>query len=110
MPLVRVHRRSELYSCDGRFEFVRLLADGKIKINQYEIEPERLGSRVAELMQNRAVRVVYVVPDSGITYARFAEALARLNAATDDLHIVVLSGETRDTYFEKQLEPCDIRQ
>lgn len=108
MPIVRVHHRTDLYSCDGRFEFILLLADGRTKINGDEIPLGQLGPRIADLMQNRAERVVYVIPDSGIAYSRFVETLSTLYAATDDMHIAVLSGGLRETYTQEQLDPCDL--
>jgi hypothetical protein len=49
-----------------------------------------------------------LIPDSGISYARFVETLDGLNKVAVDMHIAVLSGSLRDEYFRRGLYPCDI--
>ena len=107
MPVVRLRPNRVQLSCDGRFVFIQLLADGKTKINGTEIHLKDLTPRVGAIMESRVERVVYLVPDSGISYARFVETLDELRAVTD-MHIAVLSCSLRDEYFQRRLEPCDI--
>jgi len=108
MPVVRLRPDRWQSSCDGRFVFIQVLADGKTKINGTEIEPKNLMARVGAIMELRVERVVYLVPDAGISYARFVETLDGLNKAAPDVHIAVLSGSLRDEFFQKGLQPCDI--
>lgn len=108
MAVVRLHPIRPQLSCDGRFTFVQLLADGKTKINGAEIDPKDLTPRIGTIMEPFAERVVYLVPDSDISYARFVETFGELNEAAADMHIVVLSGSLRDEYFQRHLDPCDI--
>jgi biopolymer transport protein ExbD len=108
MPVVRLRPDRVQFSCDGRFVFIQLLADGKTKINGTEIRSQNLRPRVGAIMESHVERVVYVVPGSGISYARFVEALDELNEAATDMHVAVLSGSLRDDHFQRGLEPCDI--
>jgi biopolymer transport protein ExbD len=108
MPVMRLSPNRARFTCDGRFVFIQLLADGKTKINGTEIHPEDLAPRIATTMESRAERVVYLVPDSRISYARFVQVLGELDRAAADMHIAVLSGSVRNEYFERNLEPCDI--
>jgi hypothetical protein len=48
---------------------------------------------IAELMENRAERVVYVVVDSELSYGQFASFLGKVKGATTNLHVVVVSGQ-----------------
>jgi len=99
--MVRIHRTYQNeFSCDGRFEFIRLTKDGKTWINEAEIPVNQVRQRVAALMEDRAERVVYVVVDSELSYGQFAEFLGKIVGATDDLHVIVISGEIRRE-FEK---------
>jgi biopolymer transport protein ExbD len=108
IPVVSL--RSTRLSCGGnrRDIFIRLRADGKTKINNSEINPKDLRSRVATIMETRAERVVFLVPESGISYASFVQSLDELNKAATEMHIAVLSGSLRDQYFLEDLLPCDI--
>jgi hypothetical protein len=78
------------------------------RINGRDIENRRLGPVIGEIMETRAERVVYVVPESEISYERFAQALDTLNGSAQDLHIAVLSGHLRQAFFERRLSPCDL--
>ena len=109
LPVLRLARRAPLYSCDGRFVFVQLLSNGETRINGQLVQHDNdLGPLVRTIMESRAERVVYVVPDTQIQYGRFVEALSILHNAAADLHLAVLSGRLRDEYFSRGLEPCDI--
>lgn len=118
IPLLRLDHHRDQISCDGRWEFIQLLDDGRTKINDDEIAKEQLAARVSNIMASRAERVVYVVPSSGIPYSRLVETLSSLKAAVPDIHIGVLSGKVRDAYFEPRpisanrffpsYSPCDI--
>ena len=112
IPLLRLSHHKDQLTCDGRWEFVQLLDDGKTKINEEEIREEDLASLVSKIMESRAERVIYVVPSPGIPYSRFVGTLSTLKKAVPDLHIGVLSGKVRDAYmqpgFHRQYLPCDI--
>lgn len=102
--MVRIHHNPLApYDCDGRTEFVRLTKDGKTWINADEIPAGQVRTRVAALMQDRAERIVYVMVDSDLSYGQFAGFLDKIEGATDDLHVVVVSGKIRRE-FEKPMK------
>jgi biopolymer transport protein ExbD len=96
IPVIRLHHDAqEPTDCDGRSEFVRLTADGKTWINSGEVPENRLTVTIADLMENRAERVAYLVAVSDLSYGQFAGVLDKVTGAATDLHIVVVSGEIR---------------
>lgn len=95
-------------SCDGRFVFIQLQSDGETRINGRPIKDGEVGPMVRTIMEPRAERVVYLVPESQIEYSRFVKTLAILNNSTSELHVAVLAGQLRDEYFKRDLTPCDI--
>jgi biopolymer transport protein ExbD len=108
MPVLRLRPNRVQYTCDGRFVFIQLLADGKTKINGTQIHPDDLKPRIGATMESRAERVVYLVPDDAILYGRFVATFEQLSGAASDMHVAVLSGNLRDEYFKQHLEPCDL--
>jgi biopolymer transport protein ExbD len=104
IPMVRIHRTyHNEFSCDGRFEFLRLTNDGKTWINEAKIPVNQVRHRVAALMEDRAERVVYVVVDSELSYGQFAEFLGKIEGATTDLHVVVISGEISREFMKERV-------
>ena len=102
IPMLRIHRTAQdEFSCDDRSVFLRITRDGKTWINATEIPADQVRSTVATLMENRAERVVYVVVDSELSYGEFARFLDSVEGATEDLHVVVVSGEIRRQFEEK---------
>ena len=107
IPMIRLHHNpNEPYDCGGRTEFVRLTKDGRTWINETEVASNRLVQTVSSLMENRAERVVYVVVDSDLSYGQFAEFLGKIEGATTDLHVIVVSGDILRA-FKKSHDLCD---
>jgi biopolymer transport protein ExbD len=107
IPMIRIHHDPhEPYDCGGRPVFVRLTRDGKSWINETEVTSNRLVPVVSALMENRAERVVYVVVDSDLSYGQFVTFLDRIKGATDDLHVVVVSGVILKAFKENH-DLCD---
>ncbi|MGA2809204.1 MAG: hypothetical protein ABSE87_13815 [Terracidiphilus sp.] len=103
IPMLRIHRTAQNeFDCEGRFEFLRLTRDGKTWVNSTEIPASQVRPTVATLMENRAERVVYVVGDSELPYGQFAKFLDSIEGATEDLHVVVVSGEIRRQFEESR--------
>jgi biopolymer transport protein ExbD len=105
--LPRLPHRAPRGICDGDWVFVRLLEDGKTRINGREINDKDLPLLVSKINETRAERIIFVVPYPGIPYSRFVETLSSLKKAVPDLHLAVLSGEVRDTFFQSKFTPCD---
>jgi biopolymer transport protein ExbD len=103
IPMVRIHHNPQEISCDGRFEFFRLTNDGKTWINSTEIPADQVRLKVADLMENRAERVVFVVVDSELSYGQVVEFLGKIEGATDDLHVIVISGEIRREFMRNRV-------
>ncbi len=108
IPVIRLHHDAqEPTDCDGRSEFVRLTADGKTWINSGEVPENRLTVTIANLMENRAERVAYLVADSDLSYGKFAGLLDKVTGATTNLHFVVVSGEIRRALETNRELLCD---
>jgi len=108
VPVIQLHHSpNEPTDCGGRAEFVRLTKDGRTWINSDEIPANAIRAEVAELMTNRAERAVYIEVDSELTYGQFAQFADRVEGATDDLHIVLVSGDARRA-FERDHDLCDL--
>jgi len=75
-------------------------------MNSEELPADQLRQTVVNVMENRAERVVYMVVDSELTYGQFAGFLDKIEGATNDLHVVVVSGEVLRE-FEKNHDECD---
>jgi hypothetical protein len=54
-------------------------------------------------MKSRAERVVYVIVDSELSYGQFAAFVDRIEGATDDLHVIVISGEIRREFTKDRI-------
>jgi len=112
IPVVRIHRDPNRgFSCDNRAVFLRLTRDGRTWINETEIPAGQFVPAVAEIMENRAERVAYIVVDSDLSYGQFAQFADKVAGAAAGLHVVVLSGEIRRAFENRQreaLDECDL--
>jgi biopolymer transport protein ExbD len=107
IPMIRIHHNPHKpYDCEGRPVFLRLTKDGRTWMNSEELPADQLRQTVVNVMENRAERVVYMVVDSELTYGQFAGFLDKIEGATNDLHVVVVSGEVLRE-FEKNHDECD---
>ena len=107
IPMIRLHHDpKEPTDCGGRVEFARLTRDGRMWINDDEFSADRLAPAIADLMENRAERVVYVVADSDLSYGQFTNFMDKVAGSTADLHVVLVSGQILRA-FETTHEVCD---
>lgn len=84
------------YVCEDDIPIVlRLTSDGRMWFNWTEVAPERLGPLVAEVVEGRGERVVYVMADPSVPFGQFAEFLARVNSSEPGLHVVLLTDKFR---------------
>jgi hypothetical protein len=67
--LPRLPHRAPRGICDGDWVFVRLLEDGKTRINGREINDKDLPLLVSKINETRAERIIFVVPHPGIPYS-----------------------------------------
>jgi biopolymer transport protein ExbD len=108
VPLFHLGAPRTDITCDGQFELVQLLPGYRTRINTKEISANQLKSRVAELMQDRAERVVYLAPSSEVDFGRVAMTFDSLKSAAEGMHVILLSGRVRDTYIKEHRLPCDL--
>jgi hypothetical protein len=71
-------------------------------MNEYEIAPDALSAKIAEVFGNRYVKKVYVVADSDVTYGQFADFMSKIVGASPNLNVILLSGQLR---HEVESEP-----
>lgn len=81
--------------CSARATVLWLTRDGRMWINDYEVAPADLTSRLEEILENRSVRRAYVVADSGLSYGQFADYLNRIARVQPKFDYVLLSGDLR---------------
>ncbi len=72
-----------------------LTRDGRMWMNDYEVPPDRLRARLAEVYEYRMLKNVYVVADSEVSYGQFADFMSRIVGASPNLNVILLSGQLR---------------
>ncbi|MGA2890871.1 MAG: hypothetical protein ABSE51_22850 [Terracidiphilus sp.] len=101
VPTTRV-RTIPLNDCfDGRDIFVKIHNDGNTTINETRKRPDELGQMIAEIMQNRDQRVVYMLPDPDISFGEFADIYSRVASSTPDVHVGLITRQ-----INKELRQC----
>jgi biopolymer transport protein ExbD len=96
IPLLPLHPEAHPSgNCNARELVLWLTQDGKMWINDYEQSPDKLRGKIADIMENRYYKNLYIVADSGVSYGKFADFLSRIVGASPDLHVVLLSGQLR---------------
>jgi biopolymer transport protein ExbD len=81
--------------CNARAVIFWLDRDGKMRINETETQASELRNRVHEIFEDRTVQRAYVIADSEVSYAQFADFLGRIVGATQKLDVVLISGQLR---------------
>jgi hypothetical protein len=61
--------------------------DGSIWLNEEKVGAVDAPGRVAQVMQDRAERVLFLIPGESASVQEVADLATRLNASVDDLHI-----------------------
>lgn len=96
LPLLSIHRNSHPdLVCDGNPIFLTFAPGGNISINGREAPQNEALKIVAEIMDRRVERAVFLVGDPQISVQQFAQFFDRLKGATPDLHVILVSGEVR---------------
>lgn len=72
---------------DARTVVIHWKEDGSVWLNEENVGAVRAPARVAEVMENRAERVVFLIPGKGQSVQDVTSLVARLNNSVDDLHI-----------------------
>jgi biopolymer transport protein ExbD len=93
IPLYPLHPESNPSGQSNHREIVLWLTrDGKMWMNDTEIRPDGLRAKIADVFESRALKKVYVVADSGVTYGQFADFMSRIFGASPNLNVILLSG------------------
>ncbi|HEY1210099.1 MAG TPA: hypothetical protein VGE85_12065, partial [Terracidiphilus sp.] len=96
IPLLPLHPEANPPGyCNYREIVLWLTQDGRMWINETEISPDKLKGTIADIMENRYYKKLYIVADSGVSYGNFADFMSRIVGASPDLHVVLLSGQLR---------------
>jgi biopolymer transport protein ExbD len=93
-------------NCNARAIIVWLAQDGSIRVNETKVGRDELRSRILEIFENRAVRRVYVIADSRVSFDQFADFLSRIVGALPDLDVVLVSGQLRKEAEEEPTFEC----
>jgi len=87
-------RESKSPECgDGRTEVIHWGHDGQVWINEERVGVARAPAKVAEIMENRAEKVIFLIPSANISVQDVADLAARVNASVDDLHIGMVTNQ-----------------
>jgi biopolymer transport protein ExbD len=76
---------------DSRVEVVHWADDSSVWLNEENVGLARAPARVAQIMQNRAERIVFLIPGENTTVQDVTGLAARLQNSTDDLHIALVT-------------------
>jgi biopolymer transport protein ExbD len=90
--------------CDflsDRSVVVQLHKNGKIWINETQVNYEKLGPILTEIYENRAEKFIYIISDYDVSYSEFANLYSTIVSSTNDLHIVL-----RTRQFDKEVLQC----
>jgi biopolymer transport protein ExbD len=96
IPLLPLHPEAHPSgNCTARAIVLWLTQDGRMWINDYEQSPDKLRGKIAEIMENRSYKNLYIVADSSVSYGKLADFMSRIVDASPGLHVVLLSGQLR---------------
>jgi len=90
---------------DGRPVVVHFEKGGAVWINEENVGAQRTPRAVAEIMTNRAERVVFLLPGKDSSVQDVSSLVDRLNSAVSDLNIGVVTDSQREL-----LERDSVRQ
>ncbi len=110
VPLVQLHKTLPQPQCNFLEISLWLTNDGRTWMNWTELRPEDIRGRIAEVMDYRSVRTVYVIAEPHVSYQQFADFMGRIVDATPNLHVVLLTSELRREMQMGEVDPvCTIR-
>ena len=85
--LILPREPTSTYCGDSRAEVIHWGDDGSIWLNEEKVGAVDAPGRVAQVMQDRAERVLFLIPGESASVQEVADLATRLNASVDDLHI-----------------------
>jgi biopolymer transport protein ExbD len=110
VPLVKLHKTLPQPQCNSLEVSLWLTNDGRTWMNWTELRPEDIRGRIAEVMEYRAVKNVYVIVEPQVSYQQFTDFMSRIVDATPNLHVVLLTSELRREMQKGEVDPiCTIQ-
>ena len=94
VPMMR-ERTAPVYWCDFHGFTIRMLPDGQVLAVDTEIPPDRLVPLIAEVMEYRSDRTVYVIADQGVSYGRVAGLLDKISHADPKIQIALVARQAQ---------------
>jgi hypothetical protein len=74
---------------DRRIEVVQFLRDGRIFLNERELDRPALRAAIAEVMERRSDRIIYIAGEDGAVYGDVLSQVSTLVADTPGLLVVL---------------------
>ena len=120
VPMMKLKQHPAGYVCEDDIQIMaRLTADGRMWINWTQISPNDMQLRLAEIFKGRNERVVGVMVDQTISYARFAAFLSLVNSTMPDTHVILLTPALQRRFIDPNIvrirdepwayvPPCDL--
>jgi biopolymer transport protein ExbD len=68
VPLAQLHKTLPQPQCNSLEISLWLTNDGRTWMNWYELRPEDIRSKIAEVMEYRSVKTVYVIVEPNVSY------------------------------------------
>ena len=101
LPKVRVHPDKDCDFLSDRNIVLQLHKDGSIFINETRVSQEELRSILVEIYETREERVIYILPDSDISFGEFSDIYDKVASSINGLHIAL---STR--LLDRELKQC----
>lgn len=89
LPKVRVHPYKDCDFLSDRSIVLQLHKHGSTFINETRVSHEELRSILVEIYENREERVIYILPDSDVSFWEFADIYNKVASSINGLHIVL---------------------
>jgi biopolymer transport protein ExbD len=105
VPLAQLHKTLPQPQCNSLEVSLWLTNDGRTWINWTELRPEDIRGKIAEVMEYRSVKNVYVIVELQVSYQQFVNFMSRIVDASPNLHVVLLTSELRREIRKGEVDP-----
>ena len=91
--LILPREPTSTYCGDGRDEGIHCGNDDSIWLNEEKVGAANAPKRVAQVMENRAERALFLIPGESASVQEVADLATRLNASVDDPRIGLVTNK-----------------
>lgn len=105
VPLVQLPKTLPQPQCNFPETSLWLTNDGRTWMNWTELRPEDIRSKIADVMEYRSAKSVYVIVEPQVSYQQFADFMSRIVDASPNLHVVFLTTELRREMRMGEVDP-----